>query len=161
LLGNRIRRVDPAAAVIAGLAAGATYVATMEVDNRITGVNEDDLKILGRPFVEDSNRAKLIGVPIHFGNSIALAMIYGAIARDRLPGPPWFRGAVFATVENTVLYPLAMLEQHHPAVRNGEVDRYWTWRAYLQSIPRHVTYGAVLGLLYERLHGRKTWFNRR
>jgi len=27
-------------------------------------------------------------------------------------------------------------------------------RAYLQSIPRHITYGAVVGTLYERLRRR-------
>ena len=144
-------RIDGKAAAIAGLAAGATYVATMEIDNRLAGINEDDLKLLGRPIAADPAMAKIAGIPVHFGNSVALALLYAAVAHDRLPGPPWLRGALFATIEDTVLYPLAMLEQFHPGVRDGQVDRYWTLPAYLLSIPRHVTYGAVLGSLYERL----------
>jgi len=145
------KQVDVGAAVIAGLAAGATYVATMEIDNRLTGINEDDLKLLGRPVAADPSLAKLAGVPIHFGNSVALALVYAAVAHERLPGPPWLRGAIFATLEDTLLYPIAKLENLHPGVRDGQIDRYWTLPAYLLSIPRHITYGAVLGILYERL----------
>ena len=145
------KRVDVGAAVIAGFAAGAAYVATMEVDNRLTGINEDDLKLLGRPLAADPGKAKIAGVPVHFGNSVALALLYAAVAHDRLPGPPWLRGALFATLEDTVLYPLAMLERFHPGVRDGQIDRYWTLPAYLLSIPRHITYGAVLGSVYDRL----------
>ena len=145
------KQVDIGAAVLAGLAAGATYVATMEIDNRLTGINEDDLKLLGRPLAADPAMAKIAGVPVHFGNSVALALLYAAVAHDRLPGPPWLRGALFAMLEDTLLYPIAMLEQFHPGVRDGQIDRYWTLPAYRLSIPRHLTYGAVLGSLYERL----------
>lgn len=145
------RRVDLAAAAISGIVAGATYIATMEVDNRITGIDVDDVKLVGRPFVREPESAKIAGLPIHFVNSIAIALVYAAVARDRLPGPSWLRGATFAAIEGTVLYPLAALEDYHPGIRNGEIDRYWTLKAYLQSIPRHITYGAVLGSLYDRL----------
>jgi hypothetical protein len=154
MLGIRKKHVDYGAATLAGLAAGAVYVATMEVDNRVTGMEIDDLELLGRPFVDGPEGAKLAGAPIHFGNSVAFAIAYAAIAHDRLPGPPWMRGVLFALVENTLLYPIAALEQHHPGIRKGEIDRYWSLKAYLQSIPRHITYGAVLGSLYDRLHDR-------
>lgn len=146
--------VDVLAAAVAGLAAGAAYVATMEIDNRLTGINEDDLKLLGRPFVNDPDRAKPVGVPVHFGNSVVLALAYAALAHDRLPGPPWLRGAIFATIENSALYPIAMLEEHHPGVRDGQVDRYWTLPAFLLSFPRHLAFGAVLGTIYDRLRQR-------
>jgi hypothetical protein len=146
--------VDVNAATIAGLAAGAVFVATMEIDTRVTGMAIDDLALLGRPFVRGPEHARLAGAPIHFGNSAALAIAYAAVAHDRLPGAPWLRGVLFALVEGTVLYPLAALEQHHPGIRKGEIDRYWSLRAYLQSIPRHITYGAVLGSLYDRLRSR-------
>ena len=145
------KQVDVVAALIAGLAAGATYIVTMEIDNRLSGINEDDLKLLGRPFVADPDRAKPAGIPVHFGNSVALALAYARVAHDRLPGPPWLRGAVFATIENTALYPIAKLEGYHPGVRDGQIDRYWTLPAFLLSIPRHLTYGAVLGTLYDRI----------
>ena len=146
--------VDVRAAAIAGLAAGAVYIATQEIDNRLTGQNNDDLKLLGRLLVKGPEHAKLAGVLPHVVNSTNLGIAYAAIAHDRLPGPPWFRGALFATVENTVLYPIALLEDKHPGIRNGEIDRYLTLKAYLQSVPRHITYGAVVGTLYERLRRR-------
>ena len=149
-----LRHVDVPAAVKAGLAAGAVYIATQEIDNRLTGQNNDDLKLLGRLLVKGPEHAKLAGVPPHVFNSATLGIAYAALAHDRLPGPPWLRGAVFATVENTVLYPLALLEDKHPGIRNGEIDRYLTLKAYLQSVPRHLTYGAVVGTLYERLRRR-------
>jgi hypothetical protein len=147
---NLLRTVDLKAAAVAGAAGGAVYLATMEVDNRLTGQDIDDLKLLGRPFVRNPRLAKLVGVPIHLNNAIVLAVVYAAIARDRLPGPPWLRGIVFANVENTLLYPLVALETKHPGIRRGEIDRYFTLKAYVQSIPRHVTYGAVMAALYER-----------
>ena len=151
MLGRLLRHVDVRAAAIAGLAAGAVYVATQEIDNHLTGQRNDDLKLLGRLLVKGPEHAKLAGLLPHTINSANLGIAYAALAHDRLPGPPWFRGALFATVENTVLYPLALLEDKHPGIRAGEIDRYLTMKAYLQSIPRHITYGAVVGELYERL----------
>lgn len=142
--------VDDRAAVIAGLAAGAAYAAVLEGDLRLTGRNVDDLIVLGRPLARDPRRARLLGVAVHAVNSIALAIIYARVA-DRLTGPPWLRGVVVANVENLILYPVTVFEDFHPAVRDGQVDRYFTWAAFLQSIPRHVAYGVVVGALYPRL----------
>lgn len=154
MLDRLLKGVDVRAAAIAGLAAGAVYIVTQEIDNRLTGQNNDDLKLLGRLLVKGPEHAKLAGVLPHVINSANLGIAYAALAHDRLPGPPWFRGALFATVENTVLYPIALLEDKHPGIRNGEIDRYLTLRAYFQSVPRHITYGAVVGTLYERLRHR-------
>ena len=65
----------------------------------------------------------------------------------RLPGPAWSKGIIFATVENVILYPITLFEDIHPAIRTGQVDRYFTWPAFWQSVPRHIAYGAVLGVL--------------
>jgi hypothetical protein len=146
--------VDQKAAIIAGLAAGAAYVATMEADNRLNDVNLDDLQLLGRPLAPDARAARWVGVPIHAFNSVALALVYARVAHDRWPGPRWLRGALFATVENTVLYPLTAFEQRHPGIRLGEIDRYFSLRAYVLSTPRHLAYGAVLGAVYEALRKR-------
>src|SRR4051812_4619387 len=137
-------RIDPKATVISGIGAGIVYLATMETDIRVTGLDLDDLKLLGRPFVKNAADAKLAGLPIHFVNSVALAALYGAVARPRLPGPGWFKGLTFALVENTVLFPLAVFEMSNPAIRNGEIDRYFSFKAYLQNIPRHATYGLTV-----------------
>ncbi len=146
-----LKKIDTRAAVLAGAAAGVAYAVTMEIDNRLTGKKIDDFLLLGRPFAADTGRARRIGAAIHLGNAVALAVVYAGSARDHLPGQPAFRGAIFGNIENTALYPLAALDRYHPAVREGRLDRYWTVRAYLQSVPRHVAYGMVLGSLYERL----------
>lgn len=150
MLRHLLRGVDLPAATVAGLAAGAVYIATMEIDNRLTGQDIDDLKLLGRPFVKGPEHAKLAGIPVHFNNAVALAVAYAAVGR-KLPGPAWLKGIAFANIENTLLYPLTLLEHHHPGIRNGEIDRYFSLKAYLQSIPRHVTYGAAVAELYARL----------
>jgi hypothetical protein len=154
MLSRALERVDVRAATVAGVVAGAVYIATQEIDNRLTGQNNDDLKLLGRLLVRDPTYAKLAGLPPHMVNAVIISAIYAAVAHDRWPGPPWLRGALFAVVENSVLYPLALLEEHHPGIKRGEIDRYLTLKAYAQSIPRHITFGAALGELYERLRAR-------
>jgi hypothetical protein len=149
MLGRRNLR----AAVVSGTIAGAVYVATAEIDNRITDVNLDDLKVLGWPLVEDKRHAKVIGVIPHLTFSIGLAGVYGLV-RKKLPGPGWIAGPIFALTEGTVLYPLALLENRHEGIRSGAIDRYLTLYAYLQSLPRHVTYGLVMGVLYDRISRR-------
>ena len=144
---------DAVAATISGLVAGAAFLVVLEADLRLTGRNVDDLIILGRPFVRDPAHARRAGVAIHFANSVALAQLYRVVEKH-LPGSPWVKGTIFANVENAVLYPATYLENLHPAVRDGQVDRYFTWPAFWQSVPRHVAYGAVLGSLYARLKGR-------
>lgn len=143
--------IDLPAAAIAGLAGGAAFVAVLEADLRLTGRNVDDLLFLGRPLARDPSRARRLGLAIHAANSVLLGVLYARLAHDRLPGPPWWRGVVFANVENALLYPLTAFEDRHPAIRDGQLDRYFSWPAFAQSTPRHVAYGAVVGLLYARL----------
>jgi hypothetical protein len=134
------------ATLISGLAAGAAFALVLEADLRLTGNNVDDMLVLGRPFVADRTKARRVGIAIHFVNSVGLAALYGE-ARQWFPGPPWLKGVLFANVENALLYPITILEELHPGIRDGEIDRYFTWPSFWQSIPRHVAYGAVLGIL--------------
>ncbi len=155
---QRIRSVlepaDAGAAVVAGLAAGTAFLATMEADLRLTGRNVDDRILLGRPLVKNPEHAKTVGTLLHAVNSVVFALLYAAVC-DRIPGPPWWRGVLFFNVENVALYPItAALGRHHPAVREGRLASYWNWPAFVQSVPRHVAFGVVLGLLYERLRHR-------
>jgi hypothetical protein len=145
--------LEPVAATVSGLVAGVAFLLVLEADLRLTGRNVDDLIVLGRPFVRKPENARRVGVAIHLANSVALAQIY-RLVEDRLPGSPWVKGTIFANVENMVLYPVTILEDVHPAVRDGQVERYFTWPAFWQSVPRHVAYGAVLGSLYARLTRR-------
>jgi hypothetical protein len=144
------RELDPKVVAISGLAAGAAFVAVLETDLRLTGRHVDDLMVLGRPFAEEPAKARALGGAIHAVNSLALASLYALLER-RIPGPAWLKGVIFANVENMILYPITLFEDIHPAIRTGQVDRYFTWPAFWQSVPRHVAFGAVLGLLYDRL----------
>jgi len=149
-LRRQTRELDPKAVAISGLAAGAAFVTVLEVDLRVTGRNVDDLMILGRPFTEDPEKARALGGAIHAFNSLALASLYAVLERH-IPGPPWLKGVIFANVENVILYPITQFEDIHPAIRTGLVERYFTWPAFWQSVPRHIAFGAVLGVLYDRL----------
>ena len=150
IVARQTRQLDLRAVAVSGLAAGAAFVAVLEADLRLTGRNVDDLMILGRPFVADPARARAVGGAIHAVNSLALAGLY-AILERRIPGPAWLKGVVFANLENVILYPITRFEDIHPAIRTGQVDRYYNWPAFWQSVPRHIAFGAVLGLLYDRL----------
>jgi hypothetical protein len=141
--------VDPKTVVIAGLAAGAAFALVLEADLRLTGHKADDFVILGRPFVKQREHAHALGVGIHAINSIALAALYARV-QNRLPGPPWLKGVLFANIENALLYPITVFEDLHPAIQDGQVDRYLTWPSFWQSVPRHIAYGAVLGVLMAR-----------
>jgi hypothetical protein len=148
------QRIDWPAATIAGLVAGLAFVATMEIDLRLTGRNVDDRIMLGRPLVPDQpERAKTVGLALHLVNSIGFGWLYAAL-QGWLPGPPWLRGVLLFNLENAMLYPFTAWEDLHPAIRDRQIDRYFTWPAFLQSIPRHIVYGAVLGALYDRLTHR-------
>ncbi|MDQ3693697.1 MAG: hypothetical protein M3464_08720 [Chloroflexota bacterium] len=147
-------RTPLAAAAVSGLAAGVAYVVVQAVDIRLTGRKVDDLIALGR-FVVSSNRAAWrLGFGLHLANSVVLALVYAKV-QTRLPGPAWARGMLFTMAENSLLYPIMALEDKHPAIRDGSLDRYWNWPAFTQSIPRHLVYGAVLGVLDEKLRGRQ------
>jgi hypothetical protein len=149
-IGRAIGELDPKAVAISGLAAGAAFIAVLEADLRLTGRYVDDLMVLGSPFVAEPAQARALGGAIHAVNSLALASLYAMLER-RLPGPAWLKGVVFANAENLILYPVTRFEDLHPAIRTGLVDRYFTWPAFWQSVPRHIAYGLVLGVLYERL----------
>lgn len=143
-------RVDVPAAALAGLAAGAAFAVAIEAERRLGGRNLDDLILLGRPLASDPAQARPIGLLLHAGASVALALVYATVD-DRFPGPPWWRGALFANLENTLLYPLTAFEDLHPAIRDGQLDHYHNLPAYVQTTPRHLLFGAIVGTLYGRL----------
>jgi hypothetical protein len=141
------------AAILSGGLSGVAYAIAAEIDNRISGMNLDDLALLGRPFVSEARDARRVGMGIHLFNSVAVASLF-PIARRVLPGGPVVQGVTYTFIENTVLYPVAAFEQMHPGIKRGEIDRYFSLKAYLLSIPRHVVFGVVLGLTWDRFAGK-------
>lgn len=144
-------RLDPAAAAKAGVISVVAYTAVMELDRWLTGSRIDDLILLGRPVVPSRpDLARPVGAALHLANGAVIGLAYAALAHDRLPGPAWVRGVAALMTENLALYPLMILgRRYHPAIRDGQLDDYWTWPAFAESLPPHVVYGALVGPLYD------------
>jgi hypothetical protein len=43
-----------------------------------------------------------------------------------------------------------LLEDYHPAIRDGQLDSYQSWTAFNQAVWRHSVLGVVLGVLLSR-----------
>lgn len=151
-------RLDTRAAAGAGVISVVAYTAVMEFDRWLTGSRVDDLILLGRPLVPGRPElARPVGAALHLANGVVIGTAYAALAHDRLPGPPWVRGVTALMIENLLLYPLAIPERKvHPAIRDGQLDDYWTWPAFAESLPPHLIYGALIGPLYERFRTGRT-----
>ncbi len=141
---------DARRAVLAGLAGSAAYLAEQYLDLTLLRFPGDDLKLLGMVATRRDPAWRVAGVATHFANGTALAIVYGLVARDRLPGPPAVRGLLMGQLENAVLWPIVPLivDRYHPAVREGLLPRLNTPVYAAQAILRHVAYGLVLGWMY-------------
>ena len=144
------------AGAFAGLAGGVAYLVTMEGDLAITDNDADDLVLLGGLFARNRAKACQLGLLMHLGNSVVAGVVYGTVGRNLLPGADWVRGTTFATIENAVLYPLVLLEDSHPAIRDGRLARYWTWPSFMQGVVRHIAFGAVMGAVFERVRAEQS-----
>lgn len=151
LVRSAFRDVDTGAAVRAGMISVVAYTAVMEIDRRITGSRIDDLILLGRPAVPNRpDLARPVGAVLHLANGAVIGLAYAGLAHDRLPGPAWLRGVAALMIENLSLYPVMSIARNvHPAMVDGQLDDYWTWPAFVESLPPHLVYGAMIGPLYE------------
>lgn len=140
---------DVARAAGAGAVAAWGYLAVMYADMALTGSRSDDLLMLGRVLAVHPRRARLLGLVEHTGFGVFLGILYGALARRRLAGPGWARGLELLLIENTVLWPLAVVaDRFHPSMRSGELPKLNTPVPFVQQIARHVGFGLLLGRLY-------------
>jgi hypothetical protein len=144
------KQFDPGRAVLAGLAGGAAYLAEQYLDQRLLRRSGDDLKLLGMLATRRDPAWRIGGLGMHTFNSVALALVYAGLVRNRLPGSPMLRGFILGQIENAALFPLVplILDRYHPAIRSGDLERFGTPTYALQSLLRHVAYGAVLGAVY-------------
>jgi hypothetical protein len=136
---------------VAGVAAALAFAAEMEVDRRVFRRNTDDLVLLGRLVSAERNPARAAGLGLHVFNGAIAGSLYGMAFHEWLPGSPAARGTIFANIENVSLYPLGLLERHHPAIREGQIAGYWNFTAFIQETIRHVMFGVVLGEATERI----------
>jgi hypothetical protein len=141
--------LDPGRAAYAGAVAAIAYLLAMYADMAITRSPSDDLLMLGRPFTVNRCRARIIGLPLHVGFGAFVGLIYAGYGHCRLRGPNWLRGATMMAIENTVLWPTAIVaDRAHPSMVSGELPKLNTAVPFAQQLVRHAAFGLVLGVLY-------------
>src|SRR3954453_14409660 len=108
---NRTRTLRGA---LAGATAAAVWAAQQPLDQRVFGVDYDDVELLGR-FVTSGRAA----YPVRLGLPVANRAVFGALyanARRALPGPGALRGPLAGLAEPLATWPgTAALSRIHPA----------------------------------------------
>ncbi len=141
----------PGRAALAGLLATIVYSVAMEGDKYLIGNRFSDVRFI-EGMINGKQRSTLSFLAswtIHILNGVALAEIYAALGKRFLPGPDWLKGSIFGEifiVSAWWLTPLA--DKYHPFIKNGEMPKLFTWKAFAQNVIRHLAFGLTLGLLY-------------
>jgi hypothetical protein len=135
---------------IAGGLAAAVWAAQQPLDKRVFGVDYDDVQLLGKA-VTRGPEWQAVGLALHVANGAAFGALYAQL-RPFLFGPPVLRALTAALAENFGSWPLTRLaEEHHPAKR--ELPKLsGNPRALAQATWRHALFGAVLGIVEQRLN---------
>lgn len=138
---------------IAGGIAAAVWAAQQPLDKRVFGVEYNDVELLGKAVTRGSEWPA-VGVALHVGNGAAFGALYAQL-RPFLFGPPVLRAITAAMIENFASWPLINLaEEHHPAKR--ELPKIaGNTRALAQATWRHALFGAVMGVIEQRLNRRR------
>lgn len=139
--------------VAAGCAGGVAFALTMLADMTVSRRRVNDFQMLAG-FGPFADRWRLTGPLIHMSASAFMGAIY-AMAHSRLRGPGWLRGATFALIENTLLWPMVVLvDRHHPAIKRGELPSFNAPWPFVAENLRHAAYGVVLGVVHDRVTRR-------
>jgi len=138
---------------IAGGIAAAVWAAQQPLDKRVFGVEYNDVELLGKAVTRGSEWPA-VGVALHIGNGAAFGALYAQL-RPFLFGPPVLRAVTAAMIENFASWPLINLaEEHHPA--KSELPKIaGNPRALAQATWRHALFGAVMGVIEQRLNRRR------
>lgn len=135
---------------IAGGIAAALWAAQQPLDKRVFGVEYDDVQLLGKAVTRGAEWPA-VGLAMHIGNGAAFGALYAQL-RPFLFGPPVLRAVTAALAENFASWPLiGLAEQHHPAGRDLPKVA-GNPKALAQATWRHFLFGAVLGVLEQRLN---------
>jgi hypothetical protein len=122
----------------AGAVAAAVWAAQEPIDMRVFGVDYSDPELLAKPI----GGSRLAGIPIHLGNGAIFGAIYALVARHA-PGRAALKGAAAGMAEHIATWP---------AMRFLPGVNLWgNHRAFAQAAWRHLLFGVVLGVAYERL----------
>ena len=135
---------------IAGGIAAAVWAAQQPLDKRVFGVEYNDVELLGKAVTRGSEW-RVVGLALHIGNGAAFGALYAQL-RPFLFGPPVLRAVTAALLENFASWPLINLaEEHHPAKRDLP-KLAGNPRALAQATWRHALFGAVMGVIEQRLN---------
>jgi hypothetical protein len=139
---------------VAGVVAAVAMALAMFGDLAVTHQKTNELRLLGGLIPGLGRFWPVTGTLMHLGNGAALGALFGWIQAG-LPGPTWARGLLLAMVENLLLWPVLLVtDRIHPHVKKGQLQRFNTPGAFAAEIFRHVVYGVVLGVVFERLERR-------
>ena len=142
---------------------GATVALTaVLVASQLAGLTRMDIPLmLGTMFVEDPDKARVVGFFIHLVNGQVFALLYAA-AFSALEEASWWLGAVFGALHGfaalTLIVPLLpgihprmASERSGPNARNvleppGLFGLNYGAQTALVTLAAHVLYGAFLGI---------------
>ena len=134
---------------IAGLVGGLCHLAVNEIDRRAFNHNADDITMLGGIITDDHELARKIGLGMHLSFAISFGAAYATILHPRGEDDAMRKAVGAAMVENFGLYPLVFpLEDRHPYIRDGRLDRFAHPLALLQATLRHLALGTGIGKAY-------------
>jgi uncharacterized protein YqgC (DUF456 family) len=132
----------PDVRMVAGAAAGAAAAMVWAIqeplDMRVFGVSYSDAELLAKPF----GGSRAAGWAAHIANGAIFGVAYSAVAR-RVSGPAVAKGAAAGMAENLATWPLT---RFLPGV-----ELWGNRRAFWQAVWRHLLFGALLGVLEERI----------
>lgn len=132
----------------AGVGGALAYLVAMWVDELVFREPTDDLVLVGGFGSKGEVGSRVLGLLVHCTTGVLIAGVYAAIARRRLRGPAWSRGLTTGVAENTLLWPMvALMDAFHPWIRAGRLPRYNRGVPWVQSVARHVAFGAAMGTL--------------
>lgn len=138
---------------VAGAVAALAWAAQQPLDKRVFGTDYDDVALLGKLVARD-RRWAAAGSAMHAVNGAVFGAAYAQL-KPFIPGPPVARAVAVALAEHVALWPLASLvDRHHPA-RDELEPLAGNRRAWAQGAWRHLLFGAILGVLEDRLNRRR------
>lgn len=143
------KNVDREQALLAGAAAGTAYLAATWLDSKLSSHPFNDVKLLGQIFTTRTPWWQLQGLLSHYAFGSLVAMVYASWGVRSLPGPGWLKGLIFLQIENTLLYPGALLmDKFHAGIKSGQLAPLMSWKTFKGQVVRHIAFGVALGLLY-------------
>jgi hypothetical protein len=129
---------------LAGVVAGAVWVAAEPVGQRAFRTPYSDVRLLGALLTARAPWRR-VGIAVHLANAALFGATFG-----RMGGGGWRQGLVAAELENLVLWPaMALVDRIHPDRRSG------SWpplvsnpRVFVYEATMHALFGIVLELLH-------------